>query len=215
MALGCLRNPGPGKTCPMRLLLAQVSPYSRKVRVLIREAGRLAEVDEVAVATTPLAPSPDVMAANPAGRIPVLIRADGPALHDSRVITRYLDARFGSGLYPDGRLWAVLTIESTAEGMIDSALQMTYETRLRPPEQQSPALMDAHWGKIARSLDGLGDTWLSHLAGPPDMGQIALGCALGYLDLLHDARGWRQGRTALTDWYARFAQRPSMLDTAP
>ena len=49
---------------------------------------------------------------------------------------------------------------------------------------------------------------MSHLAGPLDMSHIATGCVLGYLDLRHDARGWRKGRPALDAWYARiFAAR--------
>ena len=56
---------------------------------------------------------------------------------------------------------------------------------------------------------------MSHLAGPLDAGQIAVGCALGYLDLRHDARSWRAGRPALAAWEARFAERPAMQATRP
>ncbi len=38
---------------------------------------------------------------------------------------------------------------------------------------------------------------MSHLNGPLDIGQIAVGCALGYLDFRHADRGWREGRPAL------------------
>ena len=34
------------------------------------------------------------------------------------------------------------------------------------------------------ALDSLEDRWMDHLAGPIDIGQIAVGCALGYLDFL-------------------------------
>ena len=56
---------------------------------------------------------------------------------------------------------------------------------------------------------------MSHLAAPLDIGQIAVACALGYLDFRHDDRGWRTGRPALAAWAARFAERPSMQDTLP
>ena len=56
---------------------------------------------------------------------------------------------------------------------------------------------------------------MSHLAGPLDMSHIALGCALGYLDFRHDARGWRVGHPALEAWYAKMAARDSMMRTAP
>ena len=56
---------------------------------------------------------------------------------------------------------------------------------------------------------------MSHLNGPLDIGQIAVGCALGYLDFRHDARGWRNGRPALAAWEKAFAARPSMAATVP
>lgn len=199
----------------MRLLMSPLSPYARKVRVTLRETGQLAEVEEVSVTTSPLASDPAIIAANPTGRIPVLIRDDGPALYDSRVITRFLDARATAGLYPEGRIWEVLTLEATADGILDSALILTYETRFKTPEQVSSDWMDAQWGKIRRAVDALDDRWLSHLNGPLDIAQIAVGCALGYLDLRHDARNWRQGAGRLAEWHARFAERPSMIETAP
>jgi len=55
----------------------------------------------------------------------------------------------------------------------------------------------------------------AHLEGPLEAGQIAVGCALGYLDFRHDARGWRAGRPRLAAWYAGFAARPSMKATVP
>jgi hypothetical protein len=56
---------------------------------------------------------------------------------------------------------------------------------------------------------------MSHLNGPLDMGQIAVACALGYVDLRHDARGWRSGNDTLAAWYAEFSKRPSMQHTVP
>jgi glutathione S-transferase len=56
---------------------------------------------------------------------------------------------------------------------------------------------------------------MPHLAGPLDAAQIAMGCALGYLDFRLDARGWRQDRPHLAAWEATFSQRPSMLATQP
>jgi glutathione S-transferase len=199
----------------MKLLMSPLSPYARKVRVLLRETDQLGTVEEVSVTTSPMAPDPEVLAANPTGRIPALLRDDGPAIYDSRVITRYLDARAGGTLYPVDILWEVLTIEATAEAILDSALILTYEGRFRSVEQQSLEWMDAHWAKIARGVAALGTQWRSHLIGDLHMGQIAAGCALGYLDLRHDARNWRHGNGDLADWYAAFSQRPAMLATAP
>jgi glutathione S-transferase len=199
----------------MQLIASPLSPFVRKVRVLLIEADLEAQVEVVNVTTTPLDTDAQAAAANPLGKIPALIREGGVTLHDSRVITRYLDTLAGGGFYPPARLWEVLTLEATAEGVMDAALMMAYEGRFRPEDKQHAPWVDAQWAKIARALDAIEARWMSHLAGPLDMSHIATGCALGYLDLRHDARGWRNGRPALDAWYAEFSQRESMTRTAP
>lgn len=199
----------------MKLTGADASPFVRKVRVLLHETGQLDDVEMISVATTPLSVAAEVAAANPMGKIPALIRSEGPALYDSRVICRYLDDRAEAGLYPSDRLWEVLTLEATADGIMDAAVLVTYEGRLRPEELQSDDWRDAQWAKVTGALDALESRWMSHLAGPMDMSQIGVGSALGYLDFRHDARNWRAGHEALAAWYAGFSQRGSMVATAP
>jgi glutathione S-transferase len=199
----------------MKLFSSPASPFVRKVRVLILEAGLSDQVEEVVTSTTVLESAPDLVAVNPLARLPSLVRDDGPAIYDSRVITRYLDHIGKVGLYPEARLWDVLTLEATADGFIDSAVSIAYENRLRPEEIRFAPWVDGQWNKIARSVKVVNDRWMSHLKGPLDMGQIALACGLGYLDFRHDARNWRSGCPALADWYAEFAERPAMKATAP
>ncbi|WP_417728674.1 glutathione S-transferase [Roseovarius sp.] len=199
----------------MKLISSPLSPFVRKVRVLLLESGLADHVEVVEVATTPLETDPQVAAANPLGKIPALIRGDGPAIYDSRVITRYLDARAGGRFYPEARLWEVLTLEATAEGILEAALSMTYEARLRPEAMRYAPWVEGQWAKAARALNAVETRWMSHLNGPLDMSHIAMGCALGYLDFRHAARGWRSGNPALVDWYAGFSARASMTETAP
>ena len=177
----------------MQLLMSPLSPYVRKIRVLIREAGQMGEVTEVPVSTSAVATDPAVAAAHPTARIPVLLRDEGRPIYDSRVITRYLDELWGAGLYPADRLWDVPVLAAAAEGILDSALVMSYEVRLRPDDRQWSGWVDAHWAKIANALDMLEPEAAALATRPLDMGQVALGCALGYLDFRHDARGWRNG----------------------
>ena len=191
------------------------SPYCRKVKVLLHETGQADAVEIVFAVGHPLATEQMPLAANPLGKIPTLTRDEGPALYDSRVICRYLDARAEAGMYPEARLWEVLTLEATADGIMDAAVLMVYESRARPKEKQFPDWVEAQWHKVARALDALEARWLGHLAGPMDIGQIAIGCALGYLDLRHEARNWRHGRDGLAGWYDGFAKRESMVATLP
>ncbi|MHA6326693.1 glutathione S-transferase [Roseivivax sp. CAU 1753] len=199
----------------MKLYKLSPSPYVRKVHVTLIETGQIDDVTLVSGANSPLDPDPDLTALNPIGKIPALVRDDGGTLYDSRVICRYLDARAGGKLYPESRIWDVLTLEALADGMLDAALAMTYELRFRPEGRVWEDWIEAQWGKIARALAAVEARWMSHLAGPLDAGQIAVGCALGYLDLRHDARGWRDGHAALADWYEGFSARPSMQATVP
>lgn len=200
----------------MRLHASATSPFVRKVRVVLIETGLAGQVEIVAATGTPVDPGTLPVALNPLGKIPVLERADGPALYDSRVICRYLDSLSGTGLYPEPpRLWEALTLEATADGILDAAVLMVYETRIRPDTLRHAPWVDGQWSKIARALDALEARWLSQLSGPLDIGQIAVGCALGYLGFRHPERDWRAGRPALAAWETAFAARPSMAATAP
>ena len=199
----------------MNLTHSPTSPYDRKVLVLIAETG-LTGITITPASGTPIAPDAGVVERNPLGKIPALDRPDGPTLYDSRVICQYLDAQAGAGLYPAApRLWDTLTVEATADGILDAALLMVYEARIRPEDKRFAPWVEGQWAKIDRALDVLETRWTDHLNGPLDMGQIATACALGYLDFRHAARQWRQSRPHLAAWDATFAARPSMQATQP
>lgn len=200
----------------MKLHYSQTSPFARKVLILIHEAGLADRVEIEESKAAPIGPVPPLAAHNPLGKIPTLELADGPSLYDSRVITRYLDDLAGTGFYPAGqRLWSVLLLEALADGICDAAVSMAYEKNLRPAEFSYPDWIEGQWTKVDRALSVIEDRWLSHLAGPLDVGQMALGAALGYLDLRHGARNWREGRPGLSAWHAKIAERPSMQKSAP
>ncbi len=200
----------------LTLYSSPTSPFVRKVLVLLHESGLYDQVRMVPAGGTPVDPGSMPMAQNPLGKIPTLERSDGPALYDSRVICRYLSDLAGGAFYPAApRLWETLTLEATADGICDAAILMIYESRVRPEDLRYPDWVEGQWSKVARGLDAIEGRWMSHLAGPLDCGQIAVACALGYLDLRFDARNWRAGRPALAQWYGSFAERPSMVATLP
>lgn len=199
----------------MQLFSAAASPFARKARVLILETGQ-DDIEIRDVVATPMAGDETLNAANPLGKIPALVRDEGPTLYDSRVITRYLDARVKAGLYPEARLWDTLTLEATGDEIMVAAVGITYEKRFRGEVDLIwQDWLDQQWAKIARALDALNARWMSHLHGPLDMGQISVGCALGYLDLRHGDRKWRDGRDALAAWEKGFAARKAMQATKP
>ena len=196
----------------MKLIMSPPSPFARKARVLLRETGLIDRVEEEQVSSTPLNSAPEILAANPLGKIPALLREDGPAIYDSRVITRYLDDIADTNLYPKTSLYEVLTLEATADAIMDATVGMVYGEKFR---SDSPEWADAQWGKAARAIAAINSRWMSHLKGPLNMGQIAVSCALSYIDLRHDGRNWRHGNEALAAWQAEFEARPSMQATKP
>ena len=197
----------------MKLHWNPASPFARKCLVCAAEAG--VEVDLITRSGTALMTNNMPLEHNPLGKIPALERSDGPAIYDSRVITQYLAAQSEYDLYPEVRIWEVLTLEATADGMMEAAVLMVYEGRTRPKNKQFPDWVEAQWSKVDRSLNALEERWISHLLGPLDAAQIAVGCALEYLDFRHENRDWRSGRPQLAVWQANFAKRESMSSTVP
>lgn len=200
----------------MKLYDSTTSPYCRKVNILLAESGKADEVELLYVKGTPVAPGTLPVGANPLGKIPCLVRENGPALFDSRVICGFLDAHWALGLMPDGaRQWDVKALEALADGALDAALLCVYERRVRPEDKQFEPWREGQLAKVSRALDALESIWLSHLAGPFDMGQVAVVSLLGYLDFRDLVPGWRDTRPGLAAWAAAMAERPSVVQTVP
>jgi glutathione S-transferase len=137
----------------MRLYHSPTTPFGRKVMVALMETGQAGDVEVVTVAGTPMDVGTMPVAQNPLGKIPALELDDGPALYDSRVICRFLDDRAGGKLYPPApRLWQTLTLEATADGMLDAAILMVYEARTRPEDKRFDGWVDAQWSKVGRLM---------------------------------------------------------------
>lgn len=200
----------------MRLYHSPTTPFGRKVMVQILELGLMDRIDITNVMGTPLQTGTLPVDRNPLGKIPALERDEGDVIYDSRVICRYLNDFAAGAMYPAGpKLWRTLTLEATADGMLDAGILILYEGRLRPAEKQFPDWVEAQWAKISRALDAIESHWQPELNAPLNMAQIAVACTLGWLDFRLDSRGWRNGRPVLAAWEAEFAQRPAMLATRP
>ena len=200
----------------MKLYHSPTSPYVRKAMIVLHETGQLDDVELVSASTSPMASAEILLSRNPLAKVPALERVDGPTLFDSRVICAFLDDRGSGGLYGEGaNRWDILTLEALADGILDAALSMTYEARMRPEAIRWPDWADAQWSKVERACGALNTKWMGHLNGPLSMGQIAVACALAYVDFRHGARGWRNSNDALAKWYESFSDRPSFEATRP
>ena len=199
----------------MKLVYSPPSPFVRKVTTLIYHAGLDDRIELVNVKTSALSVAEEARAANPLGKIPVMILDDGKALFDSRIITRFVDELAGSNLYPQESLYDILTLEALADGIMESAVSITYETKLRPENEQSPSWMEAQWSKVLHAVKALENGAFKSMEGNLNMGQIAVACALGYLDFRHDARQWRNGHSNLASWNQKIMELPALIKTIP
>ncbi len=188
----------------MILRYSAASPYARKVRIGADLLGLAARIEVVAAGTGD--PADSLRRQNPLGKIPTLVLEDGSSLYDSRVIAEYLDHLAGGGkLIPadPARRFAALRLQALGDGINDAALLIRYETATRLPELRDQDAIDLQQGKIDRALAALD---AAPPTGPADIGQIAVACALGYLDLRF-AGVWRAAHPRLADWLADFAAR--------
>ena len=199
----------------MKLVYSPPSPFVRKVTTLIYHANLNESIELINVKTTALSVAEEARAANPLGKLPVMILEDGKAIFDSRVITRYLDDFAGSNLYPQDKIYDILTLEALADGIMESAVSITYESKLRPQNEQSPSWMEAQWSKVLHAVKALDDGQFKAMDSEMNMGQIAIACALGYLDFRHDARQWRSGHSNLASWNDKIIKLPALIKTVP
>jgi glutathione S-transferase len=199
----------------MKLVYSPPSPFVRKITTLIHHVNLNDRIELINVKTTALSVAKEARSANPLGKIPVMILEDGKAIFDSRVITRFLDELAGSNLYPQEKIYDILTLEALADGIMESAVSITYESKLRPESEQSPSWMEAQWSKVLHAVKALDNGEFNAMDGEMNMGQIAVACSLGYLDFRHDARQWRNGCSNLASWNDKMMKLPALIKTIP
>ena len=202
----------------MKLIGALTSPYVRKVRIVMAEKklDYQFELEDVWA-------NQAILKSNPLGKVPCLVLEGGEAVFDSRVIVDYLDTRSPvSRLIPDGNRerTEVRTWEALADGVLDAAILARLEQTWagRSAEQRSQAWTDRQLGKVDAALvamsTGLAEkAWCSgnHLT----LADIAVGCAVGYLDFRFPAIDWRERHANLARLYDKLSTRTSFIDTLP
>jgi len=199
----------------MRLRYSPTSPYVRKVTASAHELGLFDRLE--LLPTNPWDPATDLAEDNPLCKVPTLLLDDGEALYDSPVICEYLDHLAGGGRLipaPGPARWRVLRDEALGDGVIDAAVLLFVERNKRDEGMRSAWWQELQQLTVSRSLDQL-EGAVARFAGEPDIGQLTVGVALGYLDFRFSELGWRDGRTQLADWYTGFSRRPSLQATTP
>ena len=207
----------------MKLRHSPTSPFVRKVMVAAYELGIEDKIERIPTRVQPTQRNDDVVRDNPLVKIPALATDDGLTIYDSPVICEYLDTLAGGGkLFPrEGKpRWLALRQQALGDGILDAGILARYE-QLRPREYQWQEWIDAQMRKVRGALSALemecesGDLATPAENAPALIGQIAIGCALGWLDFRYPNEIWRERHRRLATWYDDFAKRRSMQETAP
>jgi glutathione S-transferase len=201
----------------MKLIGSNTSPYVRKVRIVMAEK----KLDYQYVVEDVWA-NDNMLKSNPLGKVPCLVLEGVEAIFDSRVIVEYVDtlSPVGRLIPPSGRERVeVRTWEALADGVLDAAIAARLEANWPPRgEARSQAWIDRNMSRVNAALKamarGLGEKpWCGGLH--MTLADIAVGCALGYLDFRFPTLGWRDTRPNATAWFQRFGDRDSMAATKP
>ncbi len=200
----------------MQLFYSATSPFVRKCLVSARELGLWERLELLPAAANPVTRDRSVVAKNPLGKIPTLITDDGAVLFDSRVICEYLNGLGDGHLLPAAASarFTVLADQALADGLMDAAVLARYESALRPEPLRWQDWMKGQMEKVSSALadfERRAAVWAHRV----DLGTIALGCALGYLDFRYPELAWRSEHPATARWYTQFAVRESMITTRP
>ncbi|SDR34475.1 glutathione S-transferase family protein [Pseudovibrio sp. Tun.PSC04-5.I4] len=196
------------------LRTSPTSPYGRKARIAVAVLGIEDQVQLDWADTR--ATSGSLYDQNPLAKVPTVLLENGDVVYDSRVVLELLDQMAGGGvIIPKGdtRI-AVLTKQAMADGIVDAAIQAQIETRNHPEEHWNNVWIERQLGKVNRCLKAFNDNPLptpEQSNGIPDCAQIALACALGYLDLRANG-DWRKDNPDLVKWHTAFIEQVPAYD---
>ncbi|MEK9831036.1 MAG: glutathione S-transferase [Rhodospirillaceae bacterium] len=197
----------------MKLIYSDASPYARKARVAAIECGADSRLEFEAI--LPWEDPAGYRDINPVGKVPALIRDDGPPLYQSNLVCEYLDMQGTTRIYPDPgpARWTALRQIAAADGILDASVAERMEMMFHE-DAASEKFIARQELSVEMALDQL-QAEAGDLEGPVTIGQVAVACALGYRDFRFADSDWRGARPELAAWFETFSARPSMTTTAP
>jgi glutathione S-transferase len=200
----------------MKIFYSATSPFVRKCLICAHELGLFDRLELVPAAAHPVDRDRSLVAVNPLGKVPTLVTDEGAVLYDSRVICEYLNSLGDGRLLPaqGSARWNVLVEQSLADGMMDAAILTRYETAVRPENLRWNDWAAGQLDKVSCGLVAI-EPRARGLGERVDLGTVALGCALGYLDFRYASLGWREKYPDTAVWFDRFSKLDSMILTRP
>lgn len=197
----------------LKLFYSPNSPYARKCRIVILEKGLQDKVELVSL--MPADNPPELIVANPLGKVPTLLLDNGKSLCESPVICEYLDSLSNDNpLFPTDNTarFEVLNLAALASGIMDEAVAYVMEGR-RPEEKRYQFLVERKENSIKRTISFISgnnfdkDIW--------NIGTINTAIALAYIDFRMPHIKWRDDNKNLAEWLDFINKKPSMVATLP
>lgn len=196
----------------MKITVSGASPYVRKVIACAIARGIDGQFEKWSISTT----DPVLSDSNPLGKIPTLITDDGVAMFDSPVICEYIDSVGTTApLFPAAgpARWKALRLQAIGDGILDASQPRRREIAL-PQDEGRIGYIKLQQGKVARALAVL-EAEAASLGQLATIGDIAVACALGYLDFRFANEPWRAAHPKLAAWYASVEKLAPMAKTMP
>ena len=197
----------------MKLIGSTTSPYVRKIRVLLIEKG----FDDVEIEMhNPWDDPAELIAVNPLSRVPALVLGNGVVFYDSKLIADYIETNMqGPKMVPESgaQRWFVLQAQAHADNLIEVGIRALLERR-RPEDKQIKDKIMRDEVAVARGI-GAAAKIVNGFDKQINLGQIAIACALGFVDFRLPHMKWRERHPELSAWYQTMRLRPSMQATVP
>lgn len=195
----------------MQLFMSPTSPYARLVACVLREKGLWDQVEPVKV--NPWESPAELTGINPFSRIPTLVTDTGAVLSEAALISLYLERLCPEPvLLPSERAEATYRRLGLAQGLMDATVAIVSNRKFREDADSDPIL------RRRRQQIPLAMGVIAHVvgdSGQPDLGDLAIACAIGYLDLRLPEIGWHEQEAGLVRWYEHMIERPSLIQTRP
>ncbi|MDE0770426.1 MAG: glutathione S-transferase family protein [Opitutaceae bacterium] len=200
----------------MKLYYGKISPFVRKVMILVHELNLIDQIELVPSPVNPLEPMQSVIDINPLGKIPALETDSGERLMGSTLIAQHLASlKNDSRIYPqDENQWSALRYAVLADGILDAGNLVRIEL-MRESDKQWDTWREVQELKILNVLALLETEFNLLNIEAPTIGEISIVCALDWLSLRLDYLDWQNSYHGLAQWHARISCRPSFIDTAP
>ena len=197
----------------MKLFYSDNSPFARRPRIAIREAGLMNSVEEIVAAGDDREPM--LFKYGPGAKVPGLLTNSGAYLCETLLIDMYLNEMSGGKLYPKDQYSRDLAfeIDGVASLLMESLFYRSHENR-REDGEKSQAFIDKETARANRIYDAL-ENLVEKFSDDLHLGLISTVACLGYADWRHPPDKWRSGRPKLTAWFEEIMKRPAMDETKP